>query len=186
MLVGVFVLTWVATRWGYAAKQQRGTAEKGGGRTASQVLANLGVAGACAAGYAWGRTRVWVVAMAASLAEAAADTVASEIGQAASDRAVLITTWQTVPAGTDGGISVAGTLAGVVAALLVGLVGAATGQLDGHGVGVVVVAASAGVMADSLLGAWLERAGLIGNDAVNASATALAAVLAAFLYRWVS
>jgi len=47
-LISVFVLTWIATRFGHSRKQKLGTAEKGG-RTASQVLANLGVATIAAA-----------------------------------------------------------------------------------------------------------------------------------------
>jgi hypothetical protein len=44
VLVCVFVLTWLATRFDYGEKKRRGTAEQSGGRTASQVVANLGVA----------------------------------------------------------------------------------------------------------------------------------------------
>jgi len=43
-LVSVFVLTWLATRFGYQRKQQLGTAENRRGRTGSQVLANLATA----------------------------------------------------------------------------------------------------------------------------------------------
>jgi uncharacterized protein (TIGR00297 family) len=53
----------------------------------------------------------------AALAEAATDTVASEIGQYRGADARLITTWQRVPAGTDGGITIAGSLAGLAAGL---------------------------------------------------------------------
>ena len=48
-LVTVFALAWITTRLGYARKQKLGTAERREGRKASQVLANLGVATACAA-----------------------------------------------------------------------------------------------------------------------------------------
>jgi uncharacterized membrane protein len=42
LLMLLFVLTWAATRLGYQRKQKLGTAEKKEGRTASQVLANVG------------------------------------------------------------------------------------------------------------------------------------------------
>ena len=68
--------------------------------------------------------------MAGALAEAAADTVSSECGQAFSDRARLITTFEEVAAGTDGGVSLVGTLTGACAALLVSAVCLLTGVLD--------------------------------------------------------
>src|SRR5262249_55641136 len=47
-LLALFVLTWLATRMGRARKERLGTAERGAGRKASQVLANLAAAVACA------------------------------------------------------------------------------------------------------------------------------------------
>ena len=117
LLMLLFILTWGATRLGYQRKQKLGTAEKKEGRTASQVLANVGVAAACAAAYRWHENTVFLLAMCAALAEAAADTVSSEIGQTSSREARLITNWRKVPAGTDGGISLAGSAAGPAAAL---------------------------------------------------------------------
>src|SRR6516225_3075016 len=47
-LLTLFLLTVISTRWGWRRKQRLGVAEKFGGRRASQVLANLGVAACCA------------------------------------------------------------------------------------------------------------------------------------------
>ena len=47
VLISVFVLTWLTTRWGYQKKQSLGVAEKRDGRRATQVLANLGIAALC-------------------------------------------------------------------------------------------------------------------------------------------
>ncbi|HET7440946.1 MAG TPA: DUF92 domain-containing protein, partial [Terriglobales bacterium] len=129
-LVSVFVLAWLATRLGYARKQQRGTAERTDGRTGSQVLANLGVGAAAALLYANTGNAIFILAMVAVLGEACADTVSSEYGQAWSEKALLITTWEEVPAGTDGGISAAGTIAGVAAAAMISSVCAAVGLLS--------------------------------------------------------
>ncbi len=122
VLVSVFVLTWMATRFGRSHKQRLGTAEKGDGRRASQVLANLGVATVAAVLYAIHGRVGFLLAMAAALSEAAADTVSSEIGQAVGTNPRLITTWKAVAPGTDGGVTVTGTLAGVMAAAVVGVV----------------------------------------------------------------
>ena len=180
-LFSVFLLTWISTRLGYARKLRRGTAERRDGRTASQVLANLGVAAFCAGLFSIRSDQVFLLACAAALAEAAADTVSSEYGQAMSANANLITTWEQVPAGTDGGISVAGTVAGVVAASLVTLVCVVTGLLPKSSSGVCAAAAIAGMLADSLLGASLERKRVLNNDGVNFLSTGIAALLAFLL-----
>src|SRR5215471_9619283 len=44
-LLAVLVMTTVATRWRADRKMKLGIAERGGGRNARQVLANLGTAG---------------------------------------------------------------------------------------------------------------------------------------------
>lgn len=177
-LVSVFVLAWATTRLGYARKQRLGIAERREGRSASQVLANLGVAAVCAVLFAASRNVRWLVALMAALAEPAADTVSSELGQAAATRARLITNWQVVPAGTDGGVSLMGTLGGVMAAVLVSLVGAFTGVLPWNWVGVSATAATLGMIADSYLGASLERRGWLTNNLVNLIGTLTASALA--------
>jgi len=90
-LLAVFLLTWAATRIGYASKQRLGTAEADLGRDERQVLANLGVAALCSLLHAPGGRPWLVIAMTAALAEAAADTVSSEIGQAVGGVPRLIT-----------------------------------------------------------------------------------------------
>jgi len=177
-LVALFAMTWITTRWGYQRKQKLGTAERGDGRTASQVLANLGVAAASAAAFAASGNPVCLLAMTAALSEAAADTVSSELGQAGSDTAQLITTWETVPAGTDGGITLAGTVAGMIAAAAVSAISAGSGLIAWKWAGVATLAGAIGMFADSVLGASLERRGSLNNDGVNLLSTLLAAIVA--------
>jgi uncharacterized protein (TIGR00297 family) len=179
----VFLLTWIATRIGYGRKQHLGTAEERAGRNALQVLANLGVAAGCSLLY----TRFpnpWVfAAIAGALAEPAADTVSSEIGQALGGVPRLITTWQKVAHGTNGAITWVGTLAGAVAATLVAVVFAALAGLGWPSLVPIVVAATAGMIVDSWLGATLETREILGNNAVNLCSTILGAILAALLIR---
>ncbi len=192
-LAAVFVLTWVSTRLGYARKLRFGKAESATGRSAAQVLANLSVAAICAAamgilagGHVYSHEvadRLLVAAMAAALAEAAADTVSSECGVAWSDDVRLITTGSVVPPGTDGGVSLAGTLAGVVAALAVTGICAAVRLVAIAAIPSVTAAAVLGMGFDSLLGATLERRRLLGNNGVNFASTAFAA-LAAVVMSW--
>ncbi len=171
-LVTVFLLTWVATRFGYRRKERLGTAERAGGRTASQVLANLGVAVASALIFrAVPEQTFWLVAAAAALAEAAADTVSSEFGQSFADSARLITSWKRVPAGTDGGVTVSGTVAGMASAVLVAAVAWCSGLLSPWGVGAAAGGGVIGMVADSFLGATFERKGKLSNDWVNLLST---------------
>jgi uncharacterized protein (TIGR00297 family) len=181
-LITVFGLAWITTRLGYQRKQRLGIAERREGRKASQVLANLGVATVCAALHALSPgTTVLVLALTAALSEAAADTVSSEVGQAFGDKACLITTWDSVPAGTDGAVSLSGTLAGIAAAGIVSSVCVLSGLLARQWLVISLGAAILGMVVDSFLGAWLERRRMLNNDSVNFLSTAVAAVAASWL-----
>jgi uncharacterized protein (TIGR00297 family) len=182
-LLAVFGLTWAATRMGLAARRRRGATEHERGRNGAQVLANIGMAAACAAGYGVFREPWLLLGMAAALAEPAADTVASECGQALGESVFLITNFERVAAGTDGGISLVGTVSGAVASWLVAVVCVAGCGLPRGWIWVVTVAGFAGMVADSYLGALLERRGRIGNDTVNFLGTALALLAALGLGR---
>jgi uncharacterized protein (TIGR00297 family) len=154
-------------------KEARGLSESRRGRKASQIVANLGVAALFAAA---GRYEGSL----AALAEAAADTVSSEVGQAVGGPARLLTTWRSVPEGTDGGVSLIGTAAGLTAAAIIVAIGAVHYALS-PGKTVVFLAACAGLFFDSLLGATVERRGWIGNDLVNFASTLVAALIATAL-----
>ncbi len=182
-LIAVFLLTWVTTRLGHRRKRQLGTAEEHSGRSASQIVANLGIATAAAlVGVATRHPAAWLVACSAALVEAAADTTSSEVGQAVSDSAYLITDFRPVPVGTDGGISAAGTLAGIAAAVAVAAVCGATRMIAWQWWLPVAAAGVLGMFVDSFLGASLERRRLLNNDAVNLLSTIAAALFALFLY----
>ncbi|MGZ4877527.1 MAG: DUF92 domain-containing protein [Candidatus Angelobacter sp.] len=173
-LLIVFAVTLVATRVGYARKQQLRTAEPAGGRTAAQAMANLGIAAlvVAVAGAAWP-----VLALAA-LAEAAADTSSSEIGMAFPGKTLLVTNFKPVPAGTDGGISLFGTIAALVGAASVALAAVATGLAPVRQIAIIIMAGFFGTLVDSLLGAVLERRGWLDNNLVNLLSTAAAAGMA--------
>ena len=187
-VLAVSLLAYCATRLGRGQKERRGTAEKRSGRTASQVAANLGVAALVSSEFAqsWLAGTGWFSAPGepvfalglAALAEAAADTVSSEVGQVLGGRPRMMTSGQQAEPGADGAISAAGTLAGLAAGALVALAG--TLALRG-GPTLFWVSCAGGVFGlffDSLLGATLERRGWLNNDAVNFLSTASAAAFA--------
>ena len=177
-LAVLFLMTWAVTRLGYRRKLALGLAERREGRNAWQVLANLGVAALGSIVFSGTGGRVWLIAALAALAEAATDTVASEIGQYRGPDARLITTWERVPPGTDGGITIPGSIAGLAAGMVIAAVATAGGLLSWVQLWIPVATGFAGMLIDSLLGATLQRRGWINNEAVNFFATLAAAGLA--------
>ncbi len=165
------------TRLGYGRKRRAGTAEAGGGRRgARNALANAGVATLCAVLAALTYLDLFAAAFVASLGAAFADTAESEVGQLYARAPRLISTMRRVPSGTDGAVSVQGTLAGLAAAALTAAVGSALGLVVGPASTLVVaLAAFLGTVADSLVGALAPRA---GNEITNVVCTLVAAALA--------
>jgi uncharacterized protein (TIGR00297 family) len=187
----VLVLASLATLAGRKRKEALGTAEDRRGRAASQVAANLGIAAIVSETLVqnWLTKQAWLpisrqspemvfaVGLAA-LSEAAADTVSSELGQVLSGQPRMITTLRRVHPGTDGAISVGGTVAGILAA---GIVAGAGTKALGGGWPMLTVSWSGGVFGlffDSVLGATFEQRGWLNNDGVNFLSTASAAVFA--------
>ncbi len=195
-----FVIGTLATRLGYSSKAVAGLAqEEGGRRGAAHAFANVGVAAICAVACWRGLGVVPLFMGIAALATAAADTTASEIGQLFGRRTFLPLTFRPVERGTEGAISIEGTLAGIVAGLLVAIGGTATavhhlragftGSLvieKGHVILVLTLCAFVGSYVESILGSWNRRHGSpIANGALNFVNTALGAFLFWVLWHWV-
>ncbi len=181
VLAAFLVVAGGSTQIGYSRKLGRGLAEaRGGRRGAANVVANGSVAAGCAllAGVV-PEGGIYVVAFAGSLAAAAADTAASEIGQLWGGRPVLITTWRPVSVGTDGGITVVGTAAALVAAVLVAASAWGGGLIDRSAVLWIALAGLLATMIESVIGATLERRGFLDNHAVNFLNTLTGALLGA-------
>ena len=196
-VLALVVLTFLSTRLGRRQKEQLGIAENRRGRSPAQVAANLGMAAIVSSEFiqSWfvdsgivrptSSTMLLFSLGLAALAEAAADTVSSEMGQVFGGRPRMITTLRQVDPGTDGAISAAGTLLGVIAAAVVAAAGTAA---LGGGRSIFAVSFAGGVFGllfDSLLGATLQQRGWLDNNAVNflstGSAAAFALVVLVFL-----
>ncbi len=176
----VFLLTHFSTRTGHRRKERLGACEKRAGRGPRQMLANLAPCALCATPLLFTSHARWLLlaATSAALAEAAGDTVSSELGQVFGRRPRLITTLQLVQPGKDGGITAAGTLFCVGAILLTCWACQVSNLLAPAYYWTAAGAAFAGTLMDSLLGATLERPGRLGNNSVNFTSSAFAAAVA--------
>lgn len=182
-----FVVGTLSTRFGKLRKEAMGKAEeKGGRRGAANVFANVSVAAFCAlvAGLAPSGD-AYRLAAAAALATALMDTVGTEIGQAIASPTALLPDLRRVPAGTDGAVSVAGTLAGFAAAALLAALGAAWFLLTAKGAAAVALAAALGTVVESLLGRagapWRVSNGHVLNFVNTLAGAAAAPALLAVL-----
>ena len=160
LLILYFVVAVALSRLGADAKARRtdSVVAKAGGRDAVQVLANGGVfaLAAFAAAHATSTHAALLAAAAAgALAASASDTLATEVGTLVGGEPRSITHWRTVPAGTSGGVTIAGSLAMIGGAFLIAF--AALGMRLTPHVVAVALGGIAGAVADSLLGALLQE-----------------------------
>lgn len=163
-LIAFFVSSSALSHFRQAQKQRIAGEkfEKGGQRDLAQTLANGGAGALLALLYGLGGEPPALLALFAGvMAMVAADTWATELGTLNRQPPRLITTLRPVPAGTSGGVSMAGTLATAAGALFIGIVLVLMFKLE-HGawLGWMIPAAFigglAGSFSDSLLGATVQ------------------------------
>lgn len=184
-----FALGSAVTRLGFAQKERLGIAEgRSGLRGPENVWGSAATALACGlltliCPDSW--RPFLTLGYVASLSAKLGDTTASEVGKAYGQRTFLITSLQAVPRGTEGAVSLEGTLAGLGGALVLAFAGWAVGFITPWG---VVFATGAAFMAntlESLIGATLQtRWAWLTNELVNGINTALGA-LVAIGFAWV-
>lgn len=201
LLLFFLVSSFAATRYRFALKEAMGVQEGARGeRRASNVLGN-GLAPAAIALLGFQATPLGLLSKEVSgllfvsaLAVAGADTMASEIG-VLSRRTYLITTRRRVEPGTDGGVSLLGQGAAALAAIYSALFGflllvpfsAWAGfplsfPTDPAFIAIPAVIGFAGCQVDSVLGATLERWGVLNKRTNNLVSTSLGAALALLVY----
>ncbi len=187
LLIAFAVAGFVVTRFRMDIKIKQGLQEgKRGERTWKNVVANSLVPAIVAVGtYALGLqgTQEAGVIYLTSIAVAASDTIASELG-VLSNKARLITTMRPVPAGTDGGVSPLGTFWAFMGSLIAAVLGWAIifpGTWPSWEILIPIVLGFVCCNLDSLIGATWERSGKVSKLGTNvlsmAAATALAAII---------
>jgi uncharacterized protein (TIGR00297 family) len=184
----VFLVTGsIATKWRIDEKRALSLEEANEGlRGWRNVLANGGAVSIVAIYNYLSPGEEWIYfAAVSSISVALSDTLASEIGSL-DIRTRSITTLQSVPAGTNGGMSPTGTIAAFLGALTIAFVGVLLSPNDlsisnNHLFILLTVIGWLGCQVDSLLGALLENRGYLGKHSVNFLAT-FSGVLMAIMF----
>lgn len=181
-MLAFFILGAMATRYQMDYKKTLHVdEEKGGVRGYINVFAN-GLVSVCAAiGYGVTQHPIFIAAYLGSVATAAADTVAGEIG-VCSGKPVLITTFEPVPEGTNGGVSFVGELAGLFGAVFVSASAVLLGVADFSIFIAAVVGGFIGTNLDSLIGELCENKKMWGNAGTNFLATLGGGIVTAFIW----
>lgn len=182
IMLTFFIIGAVATRYCYADKERFGVAQEHGGvRGYFNVFANGLVATGGAILYGITGNPAFAALFMSSVASAAADTAASEIG-VTGKTPYLITTFKPVPRGTNGGVTLRGEVAAILASIIVAAVALVMGVADPKLAIVTVIAGFIGTNVDSVVGATLENSGRIGNSGTNLTATFFGGVAGMLIY----
>lgn len=189
LLLAFFLLGTGTTRLGFAKKAALGIAqERGGRRGAPNAVANVGAAVLFAfLAIATPHGTLMTIGLVAAFATATCDTVSSEIGQAFGRFHVMVTDFRPVPPGSDGAVSLEGTLAGFVGSAAVAGLALAVGLIGATGAVAVALGGFLGSLAESYLGAFAARARRrVDNELVNFANTLIGALTAIGIYALVS
>ncbi|KAK7272606.1 hypothetical protein RJT34_29315 [Clitoria ternatea] len=185
-----FVIGTAATKVKMAQKVAQGVAEKRKGRRGPGSVIGSSAAGCvCALLTIYGVggdafSRLWRLGFVASFCTKLSDTVSSEIGKAYGKITYLVTTFKVVPRGTEGAVSVEGTLAGILASIVLALAGFLMGEVGSHEAIICVLAAQIANLGESIIGAALqEKEGFrwLNNDAVNVINISMGSIIAVLM-----
>ncbi len=187
LLVSFFILGGMFTKYKYAYKESLGLAQsRGGVRTYENVFSNSSAALVLAISYGIypEYSDLIIYAYLGTVATAAGDTLASEIGTTSGSIPRLITTFKPVSTGIDGGVTFLGEMAAIAGSFIIAILALVFGMVDGFFVVITVTLLGGflGTNIDSLLGATLQNRGLLSNSGVNFVATFAGAMVSGVVY----
>ncbi|KAJ8458623.1 hypothetical protein OPV22_031549 [Ensete ventricosum] len=194
IVAAYFVIGTAATKVKITQKEALGVAEKRRGRRGPGSVIGSGAAGcvcaflsiydiggaACAA--------LWQLGFIASFCTKLSDTVSSEIGKAYGKTTYLVTTFKVVPRGTEGAVSMEGTVAGLLASVLLASIGYFLGEVDLSQAAICVLASQIANFGESLIGATLQEKNSfqwLNNDIVNVINISIGSILAILMQQFI-
>lgn len=187
LVCAYFVVGTLATRLKLKQKQEEGIAEARSGRRGPASVYGSAIAAMCCAcvALATHNHALFTVGYVANFCSKLSDTLSSEVGKAYGQTTYLITNFKLVPRGTEGAISLEGTLAGVASAMLFATLAVSLGVVDASGAGAAAAAAVAANLFESWLGATVQgHVAWLTNDVVNMIQVTLAAGVAMVLHAY--
>jgi uncharacterized protein (TIGR00297 family) len=179
LMVSFFVAGTLATSWKRKQKELLKVAEANKGkRKWTQVLANGGVGGLLGgiALFFPGSVPLLTLLVAGAFSSAAADTLSSELGSLYGRRFYHVLSFKKDKRGLDGVISPEGTIIGIAGSVFIAVIYSLYAGWGIHFLW-IAIGGTTGNFSDSVLGAWLERKGLIKNDVVNFINTMVGAIV---------
>jgi len=186
LLLTFYLLGGGFTNYKYGYKQSLGIAQgKGGARGYKNVFSNSLVAIVASIGYTIfpHAANIFLYIYLGSVATATGDTLASEIGTTYKGKPRMITTLKEVEPGVDGGVSSLGEIAAIFGSMVIALFALLVGviEIDQYcllGMSIITISGFVGTNIDSLLGATMQKRGILSNNGVNLAATIAGGVVA--------
>jgi len=174
----------LVTKIGYKFKKERGIAEKRDGRRGPENVwgsAATGLFFAIMTKFNVANIVFFKIGFAASFAAKLADTFGSEIGKRFGKETYLITSLKKVKRGTEGGISLEGTLASVLGSIFMSFVMLLLSIISTkyHFI-IVAISGFLATLSESVIGAKFQNKYKLSNEMVNAIQTSIASAFAIF------
>ena len=179
------ILGSLVTKIGFKYKNQKGIAEKRAGKRGPENVwgsAGTGLFFALLIKLNLSSLVLLNVAFASSFSAKLGDTFGSEIGKRFGKNTFLITSLRKVPKGTEGGISLEGTIASLVGSITMSLVMLSLGIINDFDLFyVVAISGFAATIIESIIGAKYQEKYQLSNEIVNTIQTSISSVIAIFI-----
>ncbi|XP_068658873.1 protein VTE6, chloroplastic [Aristolochia californica] len=194
LVAAYFVIGTAVTKLKIAQKEALGVAEKRKGRRGpGSVIGSSAAGSVCALCAIYGiggplSVGLWQLGFVASFCTKLSDTVSSEIGKAFGKTTYLVTTFKVVPRGTEGAVSVEGTVAGLLASVLLAAVACLMGEVNAPEAVLCVLASQIANLGESIIGAsFQEKEGFrwLNNDVVNVINITIGSILAVLMQQFI-
>ena len=175
----------LVTKIGYKFKRQKGIAEKRGGRRGPENVLGSAATGlffAVMVKLNFANLLFYQIGFAASFAAKLADTFGSEIGKRFGENTYLITSFRKVDRGTEGGVSLEGTIASALGAIVMSSTMLTLSIITtNHQFVIVSISGFLATICESIIGAKFQEKYKLSNELVNAIQTSIASTIAIFI-----
>ena len=175
----------LVTKIGYKFKRQKGIAEKRGGRRGPENVwgsAATGLFFAIMVKLNFANLLLYKIGFAASFSAKLADTFGSEIGKRFGRNTYLITSFKKVDRGTEGGVSLEGTIASAVGAIFMSSIMLSCSIITTkYQFLIVSISGFLATISESIIGAKFQERYKLSNELVNAIQTSISSIIAIFM-----